>query len=162
MAHLVRRFGESLWPAPPSPADDAWAEAHLLEAEVALWRRMRGFDRRHAVGVARRVLGVMPDAPRPVLAAALLHDVGKVDSGLGVFGRVVATLWRGLRGAERVAAGDGPMGRYVNHPATGAAWLRDADADPLTAAWAAEHHLPEAQWSVTMEIGRVLKAADDD
>jgi hypothetical protein len=162
LAHLARRFVESLWPAPPTAADDAWALQHLNEGEAALWRSMQGFDRRHAVGVARRVLSTMPDAPRPVIAAALLHDVGKVDARLGVFARVAATLWRGLRGAERVASGDGRVARYVKHPDIGRRQLTEAGADPFTAAWAAEHHLTEAHWSVPVEIGRVLKHADDD
>lgn len=106
-------------------------------------------DRRHAVGVARRV------GEPSLLEAALLHDVGKVDSGLGTFARVVATLV-GSR-ARR-----GRMARYRNHPAIGARMLEAAGAAPLTVAWAAEHHLPEARWTVPVPAGRVLKAADDD
>lgn len=123
---------------------------------------MAGFDRRHAVGVARRVAELLAGVDREVLAAALLHDVGKVESGLGVTSRVLATLWRGLRGAETLAGGDGRFARYVDHPAIGARWLAEADAAPLTVAWAAEHHLAERHWSVPLEIGRALKAADDD
>lgn len=160
--HLATRFVESLWPAPPSAEDDAWAEAQLGEGEVALWRRMRGFDRRHAVGVARRLLVTLPDAQRPVVAAALLHDVGKVDSDYGVSGRVVATVWKSVRGAATVAAGSGRVARYVNHPAIGEQLLADAAADSLTSAWAAQHHLPERAWTVPMEVGRALKDADDD
>lgn len=160
--HLARRFFESLSPAPPSPADDAWAEGHLGAGEQALWRRMRGFDRRHAIGVARRTLDAVPDAAAPVVAAALLHDVGKIDSDLGVFARVGATLWRSVRGAEAAARGRGRVARYVDHAAIGARLLGDAGADPVTVAWAAEHHRPEREWTVSMEIGRALKAADDD
>lgn len=160
--HLVRRFAESLWPAPPSAADDEWAESQLLDGERVLWRRMRGFDRRHAIGVAHRVLVAQPDAARPVVAAALLHDVGKLDAGYGVTGRVVATMWRAVRGAQRVAHGGGRMARYVNHPSIGSDWLRDAGSDPLTVAWTGEHHLPETAWTVPVDVGRVLKAADDD
>ena len=66
-----------------------------------MWRRMSGPDRRHAVAVARRVDDRLRGANRPVLAAALLHDVGKVDSGLGTPVRVVATL-AGVVGGDRV------------------------------------------------------------
>ena len=47
-------------------------------------RRMSGPDRRHSVGVARRVAAGARrrGRPRPVLAAALLHDVGKIDARL--------------------------------------------------------------------------------
>lgn len=128
-----------------------------------MWRRMQGFDRRHAIGVARRVSELLgTGASRPVLAAALLHDVGKLDSGLGVFARVVATVRAWALGAERAAAGDGRMARYTNHPMIGAALLRDAGADRLTITWAAEHHLPANDWSLPANIVAALKAADDD
>ena len=69
----------------------------LGDGELGLWRRMSGADRRHSVVVARRVESVLggPEGPdlaaaagdggTPLLAAALLHDVGKVRSGLGTF-----------------------------------------------------------------------------
>ena len=163
VAHLASRFVGSLWPGGPAAADEAWATHHLGAGEVALWRRMKGFDRRHAVGVAQRVssaLGV--EAARPVMAAALLHDVGKVDSNLGVFARVVATVRAAVLGAERAASGSGRMARYTNHPWIGAQLLSDAGADALTVTWAAEHHLPITAWTVPEEVGTVLKDADDD
>lgn len=131
----------------------------LGAGELSLWRRMSGPDRRHAVAVARRV-GL--DAPREVAAAALLHDVGKVDSGLGTWGRVPATVV-GLVARDRVvASGRGRVARYLRHDVLGAALLADADAHPLTIAWAREHHLPPSRWTVPAEWAHRLKAADDD
>lgn len=158
--HLVSRFFGSLWPGGPPAADDAWATHHLNAGETMLWRRMPGFDRRHAVGVARRVCAALgDDATRPVVAAALLHDVGKIESGFGVWRRVAATIWTGLRGRERVT---GKTQTYVDHPSIGAQLLRDANADELTIAWTAEHHLPRQQWSLEPTIADALRAADDD
>src|ERR687891_541713 len=95
----------------------------MKPGEAALWRRMSAPDRRHAVGVARRVdVALGPDASRPVLAAALLHDVGKIDSAFGPVRRALATVagegWgyhpaqgrrRRLRGSEPALAGGGPQ-----------------------------------------------------
>ena len=82
--HLARRFATSLWPGGPAPADDAWARRRLIPGESELWNRLSGPDRRHAVGVGRAT-AALGDAEAPpcdaVLAAALLHDVGKVKSG---------------------------------------------------------------------------------
>ena len=161
-AHLAKRFFASLRPGGVSAEVDRWAEGHLLPGEIALWRQMPSFDRRHAAGVAAEVERRLGEPSRAVLAAALLHDVGKIASGFGVFPRVLATLWTALRGRERVAEGDGRLARYVRHPAIGGDLLVEADADPLTVSWAREHHLPEREWSVPLEIGRALKAADDD
>jgi hypothetical protein len=168
LTHLVRRFAGSLRPGGPSAADEAWAVAWLGDGERALWRRMGGPDRRHAVGVARRVVATLDVPPeRPVVAAALLHDVGKVDAGLGTFGRVVATVaaavaGRRRGGTRRWPASGGRLARYLRHDAIGATLLHQAGADPLTVAWAREHHLPPDRWTVPAAVAQVLKAADDD
>lgn len=130
---------------------------------------MSAADRRHAVGVARRVeRSLGHEATRPVLAAALLHDVGKIESGLGTYGRVVATLsakvagadmattWRRQRGIAR------RVGLYLHHDRLGGDLLELAGSDALTVAWARQHHQPEGQWTVDPVIGAALKAADDD
>jgi len=78
--HNVKRFFGSLRPGPPPREDLAWAEGHLLPAEVDLWRVMSNPDKRHALRVAHRVEAALgADAPRPVMAAALLHDVGRAE-----------------------------------------------------------------------------------
>jgi len=160
LRHLVRRFAGSLWPAGPKPADAAWAEDQLLPGERELWRRMSRTDRRHAAGVARRVARALgADATRPVLAAALLHDVGKTVSGLGTWGRVVATLVGAVRGRVRPA---GAIGDYLRHAELGAALLTDAGSESLTVVWAREHHLPQREWTVDARIAGALKAADND
>jgi hypothetical protein len=139
---------------------------HLLAAEQELWSMMSGSDQHHAIRVARRVAATLGSrATRPVLAAALLHDVGKTASGLGTLGRTAATL-AGLldrRRAQGWGASTGVRRRialYLDHPEVGADLLVRAGSDPLTVAWAREHHRPEHAWSVPVEIGRALRAAD--
>ena len=158
--HLVRRFFGSLASGGPSVADEAWVLTVLSEGEHALWRRMSGPDKRHAAGVARRVQRAGVD-DRAALTAALLHDVGKLESGLGTFGRVFATV---ARRWTRAGAGwvPEPWRRYDDHSALGAVLLDRAGSGPLVVAWAAEHHLPPDRWTVPAEVGAVLKAADDD
>jgi hypothetical protein len=174
--HLARRFVGSLRPGPPAAADERWATAQLSEGERGLWRRMTNPDRRHAVSVARLVAERWPVTdqapPRPVLAAALLHDVGKVDAALRTPARVVATLlwavlddevaerWAGL--ARRPGDPRVRLARYRRHPELGAELLREAGADELTVVWAEQHHRPEDRWTVPVDVGRVLKDCDDD
>ena len=161
-AHLARRFVGSLRPGGPAAADVAWVQAQLLPGEWAVWSEMPGPDRRHSVGVARRVAAAVPDADRPVLAAALLHDVGKTRVGLRTPGRVVATLVGMAAGHGRATRGDGRIARYLRHDEIGAALLEEAGSDPLTVAWTREHHLPPDGWTVPRALGDALKAADDD
>jgi hypothetical protein len=171
LAHLARRFVGSLWPVGPSQADVAWVRAQLLPGEWVLWRRMPAADRRHSAGVARDVAADLgPAASRPVLAAALLHDVGKLESGLGTVSRVAATVAGLGLGHDPVAvarwadAGGarGRVGRYLQHPERGAALLEAAGSDELTVAWAREHHRPPSGWTVPEPLAQALKAADDD
>ena len=96
------------------------------------------------------------------MAAALLHDVGKLDSALGTFARAAATVWAGARGRKRVASGRGVVARYLRHDEIGGDLLERAQADGLTTAWARQHHQPETSWTVPAHIGRALKDADDD
>lgn len=149
----------------------------LGPGELVLWARMGGPDRRHAVTVARRVeaaLGTSGDAasprrlapPRAVLVAALLHDVGKVEAGLGTVGRVVATL-AGLAGGRRCAGTWatrsgwlGQLGRYLCYPALGADLLAAAGSDPLAVAWAAQHHGPPDLCALPTDLATALRAAD--
>ena len=116
-------------------------------------------DRKHAAGVAREVDRLLGGAERPVIAAAALHDVGKVESGYGTFRRVLATVAATVVRRDRAS---GRLGSYLRHDRLGAELLDAAGSDPLTVAWAREHHLPPDRWTVPGPVGRALAAADDD
>jgi hypothetical protein len=169
--HLTKRFFETLVPLGPRKADRQWAVDQLLPGERVLWARMKPADRRHAAGVARRVEAALGDrADRPVLAAALLHDVGKIEANFGPYRRVIATVSAGAVGRDpdvirawtRTTGFTRKVGLYLQHPKLGGDLLGMAGSDPLTEAWAREHHLPESEWTVPPDIGRALKDADDD
>jgi hypothetical protein len=123
--HLSRRFVTSVSTRPPSPTDEAWAEDWLLAGEVELWRRMSNPDRRHAVDVARRFAARRADATRAEMAGALLHDVGKIESGLGTLARVAATL---------VGPRTDRFRTYHDHEAIGARLAEAAGSDAVTVA----------------------------
>jgi hypothetical protein len=168
LLHLVRRFFATLIPIGPKAEDEAWAREQLTEAEQDLWSQMARVDRRHSAAVARRVVDELGErATKPVVAAALLHDVGKTIPHLGAYGRVVATL-------SEMAVGEEPahrwvltsgftrrVGQYVLYPELGVDLLRMAGSDDLVIAWSREHHLPEDEWSIDKTLGRALQAADD-
>jgi hypothetical protein len=167
--HLTSRFFGSLRPGGPGADAERWVADVLSAEELELWRRMSGADRRHAHGVAKRVeRSLGNEATAPVLAAALLHDVGKVDADLGTYGRVIATLSAAVAGREhaelwRSRSGfTRKVGLYLLHPDLGGDQLALAGSDPLTVSWARQHHLPEDQWTVPAAIGRALRDADDD
>jgi hypothetical protein len=124
-------------------------DGYLLPGERALFDAMTPSDQRHHVQVARRMIGLVGDGERAWVAAALLHDVGKVVSCLGTLGRVVATLmpwW--TRGDSRVA-------RYHRHEAIGASLLLSAGSSTTTVALV-------GQWpGVADEAASALREADN-
>ncbi len=167
--HLTHRFLGALRPGDEGVEETVWVLSRLLPGEQALWRQMSGADRRHSSAVARRVERALgPRASRPVLAAALLHDVGKIEAGLGTWARVPATLVGLVVGRDRARTWvDRPatlrrVGLYHAHAERGADLLAAAGSDHLTIAWAREHHLPPDRWTLDPIVARALKDADDD
>jgi len=173
-AHLVRRFLGALWPGPPRAADVAWVQEVLNAEEYALWAQLSNHDRRHSIRVARhveRTLASTTESGDPRWpAAALVHDVGKLDAGLGVLGRVGATLagaaagqemagpWSARRGITRC------VGLYLRHPELGATRIRVVGGREEVARWAAAHHQEDerAATGLPAVVVDAMVAADDD
>ncbi|MCE7884809.1 MAG: hypothetical protein DYH08_13295 [Actinobacteria bacterium ATB1] len=171
--HLATRFLRSLSRRPPSPGTLAWARGLLTDREWELFRAQAGFDMRHAAGVARAVLALTAN---PLAArAALLHDIGKVDSRLGALGRACATFlrrlvphlsdrWSRRIWAEVTAIPDArvqPRGLrerfavYWMHPWIGRAVLLRHGVDADVASWALFHH----HWYVAEDLPFTWKEA---
>ena len=130
--HLFRRFFTSLSKRPPSTNDVSWVNEKLLANEFALWSRMKPHDQRHSIEVARRFIELHPTFSRDEVAAALLHDIGKVHNELGVMGRVVATIV-GPKGTK--------FREYHNHEVIGLNLCRAAGSSTETLRlldWSAE------------------------
>jgi hypothetical protein len=172
--HLTRRFVTSLSSAEPAASDDSWVRSVLRPGEYELWSRLPNHDRRHSIGVARRVEHALAGTefagdPRwPT--AALLHDVGKLDADLGVFGRVGATVVGAAAGRDRAeewSRGDGitrRVGRYLQHGEIGAEQIRRVGGTEEAARWAAAHH-DRSAWASTgipEPVVTALHEADDD
>jgi hypothetical protein len=123
-------------------------------------------DRSHTIAVARSVQDQL-DAPTPtVLAAALLHDIGKTEASLGTAGRVIATLLDMALGdkIQRLEGRRGflgELGRYSTYPEKGAELLRGVNSEPMVVAWAALHHERPDRWTIDPQLGAVLRDADD-
>lgn len=167
--HWAARFASSLWPGRPPASEVSWAGSWLSDAEATLFARMSAPDQRHALAVARHVEGhlaeVEPDRRTEVMAAALLHDVGKTAAGLGTYGRAVATLcglvahdmaevWQSRDGFTR------RVGLYLRYGEVGADMLRVAGSTDWVVAWSIEHHLPPESWSLPVAVGEILVAGD--
>lgn len=151
LGHLVLRFVTSLFALPPGAADEAWVAERLGDGEFALWAAQPRYDRRHTLRVARRVDRRLAerDDRHDWVAAALLHDVGKIQADLGVVGRSVATVVGGVVGKRRMAGWHdesgvrGRFGRYAAHGEIGGSMVRSAGGREAAARWAEVHHLAD-------------------
>jgi putative nucleotidyltransferase with HDIG domain len=163
--HLVTRFFGSLRPRPLDADEVALVERTLTPAEVACWQRLGPADAVESVTTARAAADALgAGADDRWVAAALLHDVGKTDTGLGPFGRAGATTLAIVLGERRVRRWPNAIGRYVDHDDRGARLLERAGARREAVEWAAIHHRP-ALWrssAVPIEICQVLAAADGE
>jgi len=171
--HLGRRFVRALWPGPPRERDVEWVESILEPAELRLWRSLPHHDQRYSIRVAKlaaeRLAGTEFAGQPRWLAAALLHDVGKLDAGLGVFGRSVATVMGAVAGPARIdrwAQTSGFRRRvawYRHHDERGADRIRAAGGRDEAARWTRAHHHRD-RWpgsGVPIAVAEALEAADN-
>jgi hypothetical protein len=163
--HLARRFVRALWPGRPPSVDVDWVKSVLTPEEQVLWDRLPNHDRRYSIRMARTVEELLAGSayandPRWT-AIALLHDVGKLDAGLSVPGRVVATVAGSVVPATRRSRGR--LGRYLRHGDAGAQLIRAAGGREAAARWAAAHHHPDrwAQTGIPEPVMHALATADD-
>jgi hypothetical protein len=172
--HLSGRFVRALWPRPPRAADVAWVESVLTPDGFVQFRRQPNHDQRHAIAVAHdvehRLAGTeYADDPRWI-SAALLHDIGKLDARLGVYGRVVATISGAVAGREHAETWSQTsgftrrVGLYLCHPDRGGDRIRLAGEPEEAALWSAAHHDPDtwAELPIPEPVIAALDAADND
>ena len=173
LGRLLRRLADTVRGARVSASDQAWVASVLPPAELDLWARLSGHDQHHGVQVARaverRLAGTTSGGDGRWLGAALLHDVGKAEAGLGTLERALATLlgkaisvstarrWMMAEGATKRR-----LGLYLTHGAAGAAAIRAAGGREEIAAWAEIHQAlpcPELEL-VPGPVARALSDSD--
>jgi hypothetical protein len=121
--HLAKRFFGALGRAPIGESQIELVQATLLDSEFALWSAMMPMDKKHSIKVMSRFMQIYPQATAAQVRASLLHDVGKLESNLSVFARVLATIV-GERGSR--------FAKYHAHEKIGAQMLRQAGSDEET------------------------------
>jgi putative nucleotidyltransferase with HDIG domain len=165
VGHLARRFAGSVRARELDADDLELVRRTLWPEELGCWERLGRADRAESLATARAALEVLgPDADPRWVAVALLHDVGKAETGLGTVGRSLATLAAALAGDRRARAWRHAAGRYVNHDELGAERLQAAGARAEAVAWAGAHHRRPRwpQTGIPPGICEILAAADGE
>lgn len=147
--HLARRFFEVLFAQPLTPSEQEEVRSLCrAEEESALFFSQPSADQQHGLAAARH-------APVPLRRAALFHDVGKQVSGLGVFGRSLASAAAKLH----IRVG-GRYARYLQHGPIGAGLLEEAGLEDIVVDYARHHHadrpqsIPDRDWVALIDADR--------
>ncbi len=142
------QFFRALTARPLTASEREEVAAVLTPAQQALFRRMRRPDQRHSLLVQRTVVE-MGYSDRELLAAALLHDVGKSCFRLRLWEQPAVVLIRMWRPAvvQQWGAGEPrgwrrPFVVYEQHPEWGAEMATAAGCSALTV-WLVRHHQTE-------------------
>ncbi len=151
-------------------SESAWQQIndHLSKSELALFRRFGLADRRHSFRVMQS-LAAAGHTEEALLAAALLHDVGKTKISAPLWARSLAVL--GGKFAPRRAAAwsreeqSGWRRAFVikeQHPAWGAAMVAEAGSDPLTVNLICRHQETPPKPALNREDGLLLLLQEAD
>jgi putative nucleotidyltransferase with HDIG domain len=123
-----------LWARPLLKSEVAAVSSWLDERERAVFLAQSNVDQRHGYTAALTVVALGVD-DRTVIRAALLHDIGKRHSRLGVIERVLASLLILCRVPLW-----GRFLAYRDHGEIAARELERIGAEPLIVDFARHHH----------------------
>lgn len=167
LKHLIARFAFSFFSS--KPTTETLEFLNLLNSdELNLFNAQRKLDKRHSFRNVKK-LHILLGTPAPdIVIACGLHDVGKVQSGFGVFGRVFATCVATVAGLHRVDAWSGNssnsitqrIATYVRHPEIGADLLAGAGSNLIAITWARDHHKRLHESTLEPSLFRLLSKVD--
>jgi putative nucleotidyltransferase with HDIG domain len=152
-SHLIGRFFDVLSAKPLTAEERSAVGAWLSQAEARLFFSQQPADQRHAF-YAASVVTANRDEDAVTRRAALLHDIGKRYSRLGVIGRSLVSLaiWLGVPLASRARL-------YRDHGELAASELAALGCEPLVVDFARHHHGERPQ-SIDPATWELLQLAD--
>jgi HD domain len=169
LAYRSRQFWNTLL-APSKHIPSEALLRHLTPAQLSLFQRMQPSEQAHAYQIFKR-LETDGQTDPDLLAAALLHDVGKILHPLSICNRVMIVLGKHLfPGAARHWASGTPRGLRLpfvvsaQHAGWGAELATQAGATSKTVELVRHHHdayllNPD---SPSKHLLAALQAADDE
>lgn len=157
LGHLSGRFFDVLLARPLDEAEQATVGLWLTPELSEVFFSQSPADQRHGYEAGLIVMGGggSPD----MVTAAVMHDTAKRHAGLGVLGRVVASILirAGLPLTPR-------MRLYRDHGIIAAKELAELGAPPLAVDFALHHHrsrpasIPEETWKLLEKADRAKAA----
>jgi len=142
--YRMRQFWSALFAA-PSLEDLKTVDSLLSPEQRALFQQMQPSEQAHSIQVMHAVLhtinGRAGERRQDLLAAALLHDVGKIRYPLRIWERILIVLGRAFTPEQVKRWGEGEANGWrrafvvaARHPEWGAQMAAAAGVSPLTEA----------------------------
>jgi putative nucleotidyltransferase with HDIG domain len=172
LLYRSRQFWQALWWSPTREDLEA-LQSSMPPGMIALFGQLLPGEQAHSLLVWRRLFEQGESDP-DLLAAALLHDVGKSRFPLQIWERVLIVLLKAFFPGLAARWGRGPVKGWrralvvaAQHPSWGAEMARQAGASTRTQELIRRHQekLPaEETASTTLEdrLLRKLQAVDDE
>ncbi len=170
LRYRISQFRSVLRATPLPDSELSLAQSVLTEPQMALFVRLHPSEQEHGLRVLQ-ALRNQGEANLDLLAAALLHDVGKVCHPLQPWERVLIVLAKKLVPRQVVHWGDGepkgwkrPFVISSKHPEWGAQLVSKTGASPLLLALIREHErkpLKENQEGLKDQLLAALQEVDD-
>jgi hypothetical protein len=169
---IVYRFQQfwTAWTATPSAKDLDRVRETLSPALMDLFLEMQPSEQAHSLRVFTEMREMGEKSPH-LLAAALLHDVGKSSFQLSPWERALIVLFCKMAphlveqwGHAEPIGWKKPFVVYTCHPDWGARMVNEAGGDPLTVSLIRRHQDPirESQQTIEAEYLRRLQRFDDE
>jgi len=168
LAYRIRQFWNALT-APRRRVETEMLLPHLPPSQIVLFRQMQPSEQTHAYQILERLKAAGQTDP-DLLAAALLHDIGKVLYPLSILERVVVVLGKRFFGRSAKRWSEGTPNRLrrpfvvaAHHPGWGADLAEKAGAPSRTVDLIRRHQDPISTnpGSHTERLLAALQEADD-
>lgn len=171
MANRIKQFYRA-WRAQVTAEDLRWVRVWLNDREIALFMSMSVIDQQHCLLVActaRQMAVGCAVNEKLLMRSALLHDCGRQNGDMGIFGKAAAVLLDKLFGQHQLewylhykSGFTRKMFRlmdvYYRHPEKSALLLTQSAADAEVVEIVRKHHEPSMD-SDCIEL-KLLKQAD--
>jgi len=149
LVYRIRQFRLAAF-GPWQPVSDTSLSLFLSPQLISLFRRMTPSEQAHSFSVLQR-LQAAGHQDQDLLAAALLHDIGKVNLSLSLWDRSLVVLGKRFfpRRIDRWSSGKPagwrrPFVVAVHHPAWGADLVAAAGASPRSVDLVRRHQEADA------------------
>lgn len=169
IVYRLRQFWGRLLPRELTDENLAEIQAHLKQDEVDIFNLYSPSEKQHGYQVLKTLKLAGYEQP-DLLAAALLHDIGKTRFPLSIWERAIVVIGGKLIPRKATHWGRGeprgwkrPFVVKAKHPAWGGEMMQVVGSSPLTISLIRRHQelLPETEVSEEEKLLKFLQWADN-